>query len=349
MVGAGMYDLLRDRIERGVYLPDQRLPSERKLAAELRVPQSRIRKALQALVEAGYLNCLRNSGYFVRKHQPSQTVLHNIAFCSNMAQHEGTREENFYTGLLFNRAASFGLNLLAYPLPAETRRQNELFFELLSNDVAGVICFPHAMSATFPALWELKKQGIPLIFWDYSPFHGIFPAVGVDHFQSCFAAAGVLAKCRQPVTYVGFKGKEQNELKYAGFVEGCRAFGVETHKPILIPYEKHSAAELIYQHLKGLTPGKLIFASTRLLTETVVGRMMDHGWMPGRDYRLLGTDMVQILKGSSLTLDCMMRERTLIIDTLLSTMKDTLETFGPTCCDYRIAMKYLPGDSLTTS
>ena len=340
-----MIELIRDNIECGVYPLGQRLPSERKLAAEFNVPQSQIRKALRTLVDEAYLECYRNNGYFIRKQHPKSNKLYRIAFCmeSNLCE---SLKENFYTGLLFSYANAYNLNMIVYELPKEVEKQNKLFLELLESDIDGILCFPHAIETPFSALWEIKKRGLPLIFWDYSPFHGIFPSIGVDHFQSCFSAAQILAEYKHPVKYIGFEDKEQNVLKYNGFKAGCEAFGVSMDSPVLIPYSKLLSHEYLRKHLEEISERMLIFASTRLLTELVVGLMMDRGFMPGRDYQLLGTDMVKVMEGSVLQLDCMMRNREAIIKTLLSKMKNAVEKKQPVCCDYRIEMKYLTGKTL---
>lgn len=340
-----MIEIIRDNIERGLYPLDKRLPSERKLSEEFKVPQSQIRKALQTLVEEGYLDCLRNNGYFVRKHHPVSKKLHQVAFCMESEPNVFSHED-FYTGLLFNYAVSYDLNLVVYKLPTDAEGQNRMLLELMERKFAGIICFPHVFQGMVPALLETKKRGIPLIFWDYSPFHSVFPSVGVDHFLSCFTAAGTMAANRELVTYIGFEGKEQNELKYQGFLAGCSAFGLQMEEPVLIPYEYHVDSNRIHSYLCELSPGRLYFTSTRLLTETLVGAMMDRGYMPGRDYRMLGTDMLKLMEGSSLQLDCMMRDRETIIRSLLTMMKDLIEKTLPISCDYRIAMKYIPGKTL---
>lgn len=338
-----MIELIKDNIERDVYPPGKRLPSERKLATEFNVPQSQIRKALQTLVDEGYLECFRNNGYFVKKNHPTSKKLHRVAFC---IEQNSTSREDFYTGLLFNQAVTYDINLLVFTVPPDAKSQNALFQDLLERDVEGIICFPHLIENMLPALLEIRKRGLPFIFWDYSPFNGIFPYVGVNHYQSCFNAARILAGYSEAVSYIGFTGKEQNKQKYEGFMAGCRVFGVKTAEPVFIPYARHAEPDFVYGELNALQAGKMYFASTRLLTRLLVGSMMDKNFMPGRDYRLLGTDMLNMMEGSSFFLDSMMRDSKTLIVSLLNMMRDMIKKSSPVECDYRIEMKYISGKSL---
>ena len=338
-----MLEVIRDQIERGVYPPEQRLPSERRLAAEFGVPQSRVRKALQTLVSEGYLESLRGNGYFIRNRRPGGKKLYRVPFC---IETPGAGDGDFYSELLFQRADEFDLDLKVAMLPGSPAERNRFLFKLMDSGVDGIICFPHLFENLLSALLEIKKRSLPFIFWDYSPFRGIFPAVGVDHFQSCFEAARVLSELRLPATYVGFEGMEQNRLKYEGFTAGCRIFEIAMEPPVMIPYSEILSGRPVNSYLEHIEPGKLFFTSTRVLTETLTGVMMDRGFLPGRDYRLLATDKLTIVEGSSFQLDCMMRDRETVVRVLLGSMRDAIRKKLPLCCDYRFPMKYLPGKSL---
>lgn len=217
--------------------------------------------------------------------------------------------------------------------------------ELIHEGFEGIFCYPHFVRELLPAFIELKIQRIPLIFWDYSPLPGIFPAVGIDHFQSCMLAAEVLAGQHMPVTYLGFEESEQNRLKYLGFHAGCRQFQVTVEKEILLPYRKaFGEKEIGFE--QELAPGKLYFASTRLLSSRVIGTMFDRGCLPGKDYRILTVDRVKFMEGSSLQLDSMMRDHTQMMRKLLGEMQHAIRSRSCVCNDWRNPMRYIPGASL---
>ena len=339
-----MLEILQERIEQGHYPAGKRLPSERKLAAEFQVPQSQIHKKLQQLVECGLLECFRGNGYFVRQGKPAAEKLYKIALCWEQSD-TGSAAEDFYVGLLFNLAPEYAQNITIFNMPEEPSKQNELILQLIHEGFEGIFCYPHFVQELLPAFIELKIQRIPLIFWDYSPLPGIFPAVGIDHFQSCMLAAEILAGQNMPVTYLGFQESEQNRLKCLGFHSGCRQFNVTVEKDILVPYSKaFGTKEIGFEN--ELAPGKLYFASTRLLSSRVIGTMFDRGCLPGKDYWILTVDRVKFMEGSSLQLDSMMRDHTQMMRKLLEEMQLAIQSGTSSCNDWRNPMRYIAGSSL---
>lgn len=338
--------MLQDKIERGIYQVGEKLPSERKLATEYDVPQSQIHRKLQDLVQEGYLQCLRGNGYFVRAGKPCGKKLHKVAFCWESKESISNNNDDFYTGLLFSFASEYSLNLNLFCVPKSSKEQNDLFMQLINDEYEGIFVFPHFITELIPAFLELKKLKIPLIFWDYSPLPAMFPAIGVDHFFSCFMAAEVLAPLKMPVTYIGFSGGEQNNLKYIGFESGCKTFGIKMEQPIMIPYKEIFSSGFNRYSLPKVLPRKLYFTSTRKLTESFIGQMFDNGFYPGKDYLLLGTDRLQFMEGSSFQLDCIMRDRSQIVRKLLLEMKHAIQKSTFFCNDYRIPMQYIQGRTL---
>ena len=341
-----MLEILQDQVERGFFAMGRRLPSERKLALEHNAPQSRIHKKLQELVEKGYLECRRGDGYYVCSARPRKKP-RRIAMCLESPVHE-VGKDDFYTGLFFKFASEYAFDMNFLTIPFTPDEQNDFFLRLMAENTAGIIAFPHFIDQILPVFGELKKRKIPFFFWDYSPLPGVFPAVGVDHFETCFQAAGILAGTGSPVTYVGFTGGMQNKLKFDGFECGCRAFGVKMDNPIFIPYHKLWESSGITHLVGNAAPGKVYFTSTLGLTESFVGTMFDRGFLPARDYLLLATDCLKMLDGSSLQFDCMMRDRAQIIRKLLSELEQALSDKEYACCDYRFPMRYVPGMTLKT-
>ncbi|MGI5924412.1 MAG: GntR family transcriptional regulator [Lentisphaeria bacterium] len=340
-----MLEILQERIESGVYPAGERLPSERKLAGEYGVPQSQVRRKLQELVRNGFLDCFRGDGYYVRAGKPRSKKAHKIAFCWEASDSQAV-SGNFYTDLLVGMASEYALSLNIFSLPDTAAEQNELFLQLLNEGFEGIFCFPHLVHEYLPVFSELRKLGIPLIFWDYSPFPGIFPAVGVDHFASCFTAAKILSELAMPVTYIGYEDVEQNVLKLKGFEAGCACHGVVIERKLLLPYKLARSGSFPREVFAGMAPHKLYFTATRNLTEFFIGTMFDQGYFPGKDYRLLAVDRLQIMEGSAFQLDCMMRDRAAIIRKFLEEMKNAVTSDDYTCNDYRIAMRYIKGSSL---
>jgi DNA-binding GntR family transcriptional regulator len=64
-VAEQVQDILRERIQQGIYLPEKRIPSEEQLAAELQVSRATLRTALAALAAEGYIYKRQGEGTFV--------------------------------------------------------------------------------------------------------------------------------------------------------------------------------------------------------------------------------------------------------------------------------------------
>lgn len=60
-----VYELLKQRIDDGVYQPDMPIPSETQLEQELGVAKKTARKAVHRLREEGFIYTKRNLGNFV--------------------------------------------------------------------------------------------------------------------------------------------------------------------------------------------------------------------------------------------------------------------------------------------
>jgi GntR family transcriptional regulator len=59
-------EILRNRIRQGIYPPDQRMPSEERLAEELQVSRASLRTAMAGLASEGYISRRHGDGTYVR-------------------------------------------------------------------------------------------------------------------------------------------------------------------------------------------------------------------------------------------------------------------------------------------
>ncbi len=64
-VAEQVQDIIRERILHGIYAPEQRIPSEEKLATELQVSRATLRSALTALTVEGYIRRRQGDGTYV--------------------------------------------------------------------------------------------------------------------------------------------------------------------------------------------------------------------------------------------------------------------------------------------
>lgn len=75
---------LRESIEGGSYVPDQRLPSERELCVQFGVSRTVLREAQRELVRAGYIDVRHGTGCFVR----TRTSVQETALVDWLSNHD---------------------------------------------------------------------------------------------------------------------------------------------------------------------------------------------------------------------------------------------------------------------
>lgn len=81
-----IYDLLRGKIESGLYAPGDQLPTEAELSAEFAVSRITVKQAIQMLVNDGVLTRQQGKGTFVTKPKVQRKFKGLISFHDEMRQ-----------------------------------------------------------------------------------------------------------------------------------------------------------------------------------------------------------------------------------------------------------------------
>lgn len=81
-----IYDLLRNKIEGGLYLPGDQLPTEAELSSEFSVSRITVKQAIQMLVNDGVLSRHQGKGTFVTKPKVQRKFKGLISFHDEMRQ-----------------------------------------------------------------------------------------------------------------------------------------------------------------------------------------------------------------------------------------------------------------------
>lgn len=82
-------DMLRERIESGVWPEHLKLPTEPDLATALGVSRGTVRRALKTLIEAGLLSQMRGKGTFVRARMLEQEFAQELVSTAQSLDREG--------------------------------------------------------------------------------------------------------------------------------------------------------------------------------------------------------------------------------------------------------------------
>jgi len=88
-LAAQIVEILSDRIKRGIYPPDSKIPPELELAIEFDVSRATIRSAIAVLVERNLLFRRRGIGTFVSSVHPLNNPLHEAEDFGYMIRKNG--------------------------------------------------------------------------------------------------------------------------------------------------------------------------------------------------------------------------------------------------------------------
>src|SRR5918993_5805854 len=212
-------DVLRDAIDRGVFVPGQQMPSTKDLSEQLGVSLVTAHRALQELVTAGVLQRAQGRGTFVHERYPERKA--QIA--------------EFRVGLLFHADASLADYYHGQILEGVHRAAHELGADLLllrfGEDVRNE-CNGYLLVNPFreeaEAFASQPRRGPALVVGARCEFDDL-TCFDVDNVEMARLAVKHLGEQgHRCIGYVGGAHRVSNSQdRWLGFTEACREFGLE--------------------------------------------------------------------------------------------------------------------------
>ena len=155
-----IYKLLKERIERRVYVPGSRLPKEVELSAELGVSRKTLRPVLEQLAMENLIERVKGKGTFIRDAEESRTkilvIVHDSSDISNPFLYimPGVQlaAENLNVSLESCSVAS----LLSRPADESARQIRE-------NGFHGILWFASNFNGNEPLIETLRKTDLPVL------------------------------------------------------------------------------------------------------------------------------------------------------------------------------------------
>lgn len=217
---ATVRDVLRDAIDRGVFIPGQQMPSTKDLSEQLAVSLVTAHRALQELVAAGVLQRAQGRGTFVHERYPERKA--QIA--------------EFRVGLLFHRDASLADYYHGQILEGIHRAAHELGADLLllrfgedvRNECNGYLLV-NLFAEEAAAFAGQPRRGPALVVGARCDLEDL-TSFDVDN----MAMAGLAVKhfAEQGHRRVGYVGGahqiSSSQDRWRGFSEICRELGLES-------------------------------------------------------------------------------------------------------------------------
>lgn len=82
-------EVLKEKIEKGIYKPDELIPSERELIDTYGISRTPVRQALNELVAEGFLRREHGRGTFVAPKKIDQMFLESLSSFGDEMEHKG--------------------------------------------------------------------------------------------------------------------------------------------------------------------------------------------------------------------------------------------------------------------
>lgn len=229
---------IKNKINSGKYLADEKLPSENELARIFNVSRQTVRKALNELTEDGYIYSKQGAGTFVAPRIKEGQSTKNIAVVTT-----------YMTDYIFPRVIQ-GINqVLAeenYSILLKTTnnsRKGEAWCmeELLSKNIDGMIIEPSqsAISCQHQVLYDqLDAMGVPYLFIQgYYPTMEDRPHVCLDDIEGGRLITEYLINLGHKKIAGVFKADDiQGILRHKGYVKALEEHGIRYNPDLVIWY-----------------------------------------------------------------------------------------------------------------
>lgn len=223
--------IIRDKISESLFSENwqagERFSSEPQLVLKYGVSRQTVRKALQELIDAGYLRPVKGSGTFVtekavaKRYKRSYSIGILVTYLSDYIFPTIIRElEEVFTLSGFTvQLASTGNSTL---------RERELLQKMLANKVDGIVLEPTKSALPNPnadLYQELLERGFPLVTIHSTYKDMPFPTVALDDEEAGFmAGTRLLEQHLGPVAAILKSDDLQGHRRYQGLLKAHRAY-----------------------------------------------------------------------------------------------------------------------------
>lgn len=164
-----VFDDLEKKIIDGVYIINNKLPSEQELAEQYKVSVITIKRALGELKEKGYVSRKPKQGTIVIsntkviKNIPSQKFSLPLIGCI-LTNFDDTFGTQILSGIL--EESDSNAHVIVKKSLGHEEKEEELIQEFINMDVAGIILLPSSSKYLSPTILELASQKFPFIIID---------------------------------------------------------------------------------------------------------------------------------------------------------------------------------------
>ena len=224
-------------IETGKYLPNQRISSESELTHKFGVSRHTVRKAINDLVNEGFLYTEQGSGTFCADRNIKQPPEKTIALLT-------TYISNYIFPSIINGVESYlsskGYTLLLYSTNNDVKKEKTCLENILNRNVAGVIVEPtksNFYNPNLPFYLNFERNNIP-----YLMINAYYPELEpyrltVDDEAGAYIATEHLIKLGHTHIAGVFKADDQQGVRrMQGFIRAHRKYNIPILSNMIISY-----------------------------------------------------------------------------------------------------------------
>ncbi len=220
-----MERVLRDAIEQGKFAPGSAIPSERQLMEEHSLSRTTIRRAIDALVEAGRLERRPGSGTFVTDRLAS--IRPDRLQPMRLALIIPTFSSPFYGEMIDGMeqaARSHDLKIMLNQSNYRLETENEQLLEVAKDPtIAGAVVVPGAVDRPAPGALKVIEAGKPLVYVGRWPKGLKCDTVSTDYLAAAKLAVGhLIEQGHRAIAYVEGAPHFQGFSPQSGYGEALK-------------------------------------------------------------------------------------------------------------------------------
>jgi len=166
-------DYVYDQINRGVWKPNDRLPSEKELSEQFNVSRITVKNALAELIDIGKVYRIQGKGSFVSSNQAGEPTLYKSP--ASLHSHSCIaflipRLENTFTASLVKgieqECSAAGMKMILGITNDSQETEKKLINEMIQLGVSGIIIFPVDGEGYNEEIVKLSMNNYPLVLID---------------------------------------------------------------------------------------------------------------------------------------------------------------------------------------
>ncbi len=291
-------DFILQKINEGIYQPGELIPPERELCKSLEVSRYTVRKAIQQLVQAGFLYRVQGNGTFVfdKKeiyHKKSDFVGVSLPSCDT--EMEMKLLNGIQRGL---QDVQYKMTFIDSRDDYKTEAENIQF--LKNEGVAGLIIMPAEDQKDSTAISDLKEEAFPFVLIDRRLQDCETDCIMSDNIDGGYKATEYLIKLgHEKIAFIKHESNKTSSVedRIIGYQKAMAEYGLEYNRVFSFNRIHHQGKEIlqVYHFLKEHKPTAVVAVNDYIALD-IVKMCREKGILLPRELSLVSFDNLDVVK-----------------------------------------------------